>query len=121
MHRCLFLDDVHIDRLQNLKRRAHPARRYQGNPLFTKKFPWGKARLQLYGHCIVYNGEQKLYQMFYLAQRENTHYPNSRVGGKLKVGYATLPAYTESQDGVHWERPLRWERLVRKHGPDEPA
>ena len=107
MNRHLFLDDVHIDRIEGLERRAHPAKRYSGNPLFTRKFPWEAVRLQLYGHCIVYNAERKLYQMFYLAQPASSHYPNIRVGNQVKVGTSTLPAYAESQDGIHWERPLR--------------
>jgi hypothetical protein len=45
--------------------------------------------------------------MFYLAMPHPTHWPNIRVGGVRKVGHATLPAYAESTDGIHWERPLR--------------
>ena len=45
--------------------------------------------------------------MFYLAQPYSHHYPNTRVGAATKVGSATLPAYAQSADGIHWERPLR--------------
>jgi hypothetical protein len=107
MNRCLFLDDYHIDRMQDLEIRGHAARRYSGNPLFVKQFPWEKTRLQLYGRDVLYNPERKLYQMFYLAQPHGTHYPNVRVGGAMKTGVVTLPAYAESRDGLHWERPLR--------------
>jgi hypothetical protein len=107
MHRCLFLDDVHIDRADGLELRPHPAKPYPGNPLFTKKYPWEDTRVQLYGHCIVYNDDRKLYQMFYLAQPHPTHWPNVKVGGVRKVGSVTLPAYAESTDGIHWERPQR--------------
>ncbi len=105
--RYLFLDDVHIDRMEGLKRRGHSAKRFSGNPLFTRKFPWERIRLQLYGRCIVYNSERKILQMFYIAQAATSHYPNLRVGKTTKVGFATLPAYAESRDGIHWERPLR--------------
>src|SRR5690348_7821441 len=67
MHRYLFLDDVHIDRAEGIEVRGHPAKRYAGNPLFVKKFPWENARLQQYGRTILYNPERKLYQMFYIA------------------------------------------------------
>jgi hypothetical protein len=107
VHRCLFLDSSHIDRMDGLKLVGHPARRYEGNPLFEKKFPWERTRMQLYGRSILYNSERKLYQMYYLAQPNPTHYPNVRVGGIPKVGSVTLPAYAESTDGIHWERPLR--------------
>ena len=99
MHRCLFLDQQHIDRMDGLEVRGHPAKRFPGNPLFLKKFAWEKSRLQLYGRSILYNAERKLYHMYYLAQPHGTHYPNVRVGGVMKVGHVTLPAYAESVDG----------------------
>ncbi len=107
LQRCLFLDDAHIDQVQGLEVRGHPAKRYSGNPLMVKKYPWEKTRFQLYGRDIVYNSERKLYQMFYLAQPNPAPWPNVRVGGEKKVGFVTLPAYAESTDGIHWERPLR--------------
>ncbi len=106
-HRCLFLDDAHIDQAPGLEVVGHPAKRYPGNPLFVKKFPWEKVRIQLYGRAVVYNAERKLYQMYYIALPNSPHYPNLRVGGAKKVGFVTLPAYAESSDGLHWERPLR--------------
>jgi hypothetical protein len=107
MHRCLFLDDAHIDTAQGLETRGHAAKRFTGNPVMVRKYPWENTRLQLYGHDIVYNPERKLYQMFYLAQPNPKPWPNVRVGGEMKVGFVTLPAYAESTDGIHWERPLR--------------
>tara|TARA_A100001037_G_C15138293_1_gene632279 strand:- start:982 stop:2505 length:1524 start_codon:yes stop_codon:yes gene_type:complete len=107
MHRCLFLDDAHIAHMCGLTRRAHPAKRHPANPLLTKAHPWEHMRFQLYGRCVVYNPQRKRYQLFYIAQPAADHYPNLTVGGSTKVGYATLPAYAESDDGVHWHRPLR--------------
>ncbi|MEW6750465.1 MAG: hypothetical protein AB1505_05740 [Candidatus Latescibacterota bacterium] len=107
MSRYLFLDDVHLDRTDGVERRGHPARRYPGNPLFTRQFPWERSRLQLYGRCVLYNAESRLYQLYYLSQPGTSHHPNIRVGGQVKVGFATLPSYAQSPDGIHWERPLR--------------
>ena len=80
MHRCLFLDDVQVDQSQGLEVRGHPAKRFPGNPLMVKRYPWANTRLQLYGHDIVYNPERRLYQMFYLAQPNPTPWPNVTVG-----------------------------------------
>jgi hypothetical protein len=107
MYRCLFLDSAHIDRAEGLEVRAHPAQPYGGNPLFVKKYPWEEAAIFLYGRSILYNSERKLYQMYYLAKPSWQHWPNLRIGGARKSGHATLPAYAESTDGIHWERPLR--------------
>ena len=105
--RHLFVDDAHVDRSLHVERRVHPAKRYPGNPLFVKEFPWEQTRLQLYGRCVLYDPQRKLYQMFYLAQPNSTHFPNIRVGDVTKTGTATLPAYAQSHDGIHWDRPLR--------------
>lgn len=104
---CLFLDDTKIDHMQGLEVQGHPAKRYACNPLFVRKYFWEKTGLQLYGRSIVYNPERKLYQTFYLAQPNLSHWPNVRVGWIRKVGFVTLPAYAESGDGVHGKRPLR--------------
>jgi hypothetical protein len=106
-HRCLFLDDWHIGSMEGLKRQGHPAQRYPGNPILAKTFPWEQCRVQLYGRCIVHNPETQRYQMYYIAQPRCEHYPNVAVAGEPAVGWVTLPCYAESEDGIHWERPLR--------------
>ena len=106
MDRCLFLDDGHIARLNGVRREPHAAERYPGNPLLTKQYPWEGARLQLYGSSVVYNAELERFQMFYMAQPLQGHWPNVTVGGKRKIGHVTLPAYAESTDGLDWQRPL---------------
>jgi len=115
MDRCLFLDDWHIARMEGLARCAHPAKRYEGNPVMVKELPWEKMRLQLYGRCIVYNNERQRFQLFYIAQPTSSHYPNLQVGESAKVGYVTLPAYAESEDGIHWERPLQSDLSFEEH------
>lgn len=107
MNRCLFLDDLYISEMKGLTVKGHKAKRYAGNPVMKKKYPWENSRMQLYGKCIVYNEEIELFQMFYLAQASSAFYPNIKVNGARKVGHATLPAYAESVDGVNWYRPLR--------------
>lgn len=105
-YRSLFLDDWHISRMEGLERRGHPAKRYAGNPVIARQFPWEQCRVQIYGRCVVFNEETRHYQMYYIAQPRCEHYPNVTVGGQKQVGWVTLPAYAESEDGVHWERPL---------------
>lgn len=56
---------------------------------------------------LFITARRRLYQMYYMAQRHSSHWPNVRVGGVKKVGFVTLPAYVESTDGIHWERPVR--------------
>ena len=53
--------------------------------------------------------------MYYIAQPGGSHYPNLQVGGTVKVGYVTLPCYAESEDGIHWEKPLRSDVSFEEH------
>ena len=66
--------------MDGLEVRGHPAKRFPGNPLFVKKYPWEKTRLQLYGRVILYNPERKLYQMYYLAQPRQFSFPERARG-----------------------------------------
>jgi hypothetical protein len=104
MHRSLFLDDEHVARLDGVVRKPHRPTRFAGNPLLTAQRPWERARLQLYGRSVLFNAELGRFQMFYMAQPNQRHWPNVSVGGQRKVGWVTLPALAESSDGVNWER-----------------
>jgi len=106
MHRQLFLDDWNIQRMTGLERRAHPARRYSGNPIITRQFPWEQTRVQLYGRCILYNPQRERYGMYYIAQASADRYDRIRINDRVLPGHATLPCFAESADGIHWERPL---------------
>jgi len=110
MHRQLFLDDWNIQRLTGLERRAHPAKRYAGNPVMTRQFPWEGARIQTYGKCILYNPERRRYGMYYIAQAGDDWAERITVNGRPLPAHATMPAYAESEDGIHWERPLLGQR-----------
>lgn len=106
MRRQLFLDDWNIQRLTGLERRAHPAKRYAGNPILARQFPWEQTRVQLYGRCILYNPERRRYQMYYIAQAGRQYYDRITLNDRLLPAHATLPCLAESEDGIHWERPM---------------
>jgi len=105
MHRQLFLDDWNIQRMAGLTRHAHPAKRYPGNPVMTRRFPWEAARMQTYGKCILFDPERRRYRMYYIAQASDDAAARIAVNGCPLPAHATLPAYAESEDGIYWERP----------------
>lgn len=113
MARMLFLDDAHIDTLRGVTRRAHAAVRHAGNPVLSPAFPWEAARLQLYGGCIIFNPERRRYGMYYIAQAGHDYSARIRVNGRELPAHTTLPAYAESEDGVHWERPPLGQRTFQ--------
>ena len=106
MHRQVFLDEVNIQRMTGLRRRAHPAQRYVGNPILTRQFPWEQTRVQLYGRCILFDPERRRYRMYYIAQAGSHYYERITLNDRLLPAHATLPCLAESEDGVHWERPM---------------
>jgi hypothetical protein len=106
MHQQLFLDDWNIQRMDGLSRRAHPAKRYSGNPIIVRQYPWEETRVQLYGRCILFNPERKRYQMYYIAQAGANWYDRITLNGREQPAHSTLPCLAESADGVHWERPM---------------
>jgi len=78
----LFLDDYLIRSRTNIKRRIHPAQKYDGNPVLWASEPWEPKLGVLYGSVIQDEGK---YKMWY----------KSGMG----VGYA------ESSDGIRWVKP----------------
>lgn len=110
MNRYLFLDDVGITHLRAVDRRAHAGVRHPDNPLITRRFPWESSRVQIYGRSVIYDAVAKKYRMYYIAQAGPSQFDTIEVNGATLPQHATLPAYAESEDGVHWERPVLGQR-----------
>lgn len=103
----LFLDDYLIESATNVTRRIHPAVKSEKNPVVWPEEPWEGTVALTYGSVIPDGGA---YRMWYL----------SGPG----VGYA------ESEDGVHWTKPMLGlfavdghdtNAVVRRRGPDGEA
>ena len=105
MYRALFLDDYHVAQTRGIERIAHPARRFAGNPVMEKRFPWERMRMQLYGRCIIFNPERRIYQMYYMSQAGD-RVPSVRINGQEWPGHSTHASYAESHDGIEWDRPF---------------
>ena len=106
MHKFMFLDDLHISRTVGLTHLAHRAVKHPQNPLMRREHPWEATRMQLYGHCVMYDPGAHKFRMYYLAQPLESMQTWVRINGEHKPGVATAPAYAESADGVHWTRPM---------------
>lgn len=82
--RQLFLDDLVVERSENLVRRVCPARKHPDNPLIARKSDNEPPRYLLYG-SVLYDEQEKLFKAWCDA--------NDRV------------CYFTSRDGIHWRVP----------------
>ena len=98
MPRFLFLDDQIVACREGVTRRAHQAVRHSANPVMVREHAWEQARVQIYGHSVLYDSEAQKFRMYYLAQAQDEHYPPVVINGEAKNGVSTLPAYAESED-----------------------
>jgi hypothetical protein len=106
MDRYLFLDDVHIAKMDGLTRRAHKAEKHPDNPVMRRDHPWEATRVQIYGRDVIYDPRLQKFRMYYIAQPNGQRYEHVQVNGRTMSGITTLPAYAESRDGIHWTKPM---------------
>ena len=85
--RQLFLDDWLIDRIENVARWVHVARKAPENPIFKAERPWEGNRI-LYSN-VIYDRKERLYKLWYNVRPESTNY----------LCFAT------SGDGIRFRRP----------------
>jgi len=110
MSRFLFLDDCHIGEMRGVVRRAHKAQRHPASPVLVRDRPWEAVRVQVDSRSVIYDPELRKFRMYYLAMSSEKHYPYMRLNGRDVAGHATPPAYAESQDGIHWVKPILGQR-----------
>ncbi len=104
--RQLFLDDVGVERITNLKRAVEQPKRYADNPVIAGTEPWGKASTSVYGTAI-YDPQAERFRIWYLSTPGPVEQGRAwvEVGGFRRVTNCTLIAYATSADGMRWERP----------------
>lgn len=105
--RQLFLDDAGLEECQGVERVLHQPRRYPGNPVLRGEHLWEQGAVSVYG-TMLYDAECKRFRLWYLC----TPAPPAagrkwvEVGGYRRVVNCTLLAYAESEDAVHWTKPI---------------
>lgn len=107
----LFLDDEMISYTRNMRRELHQARKYEHNPIITNEYPWEGTHVTLYGSVLA-DESRGVLRMWYNAYGEK-YYEQQTL------------AYAESEDGIHWDKPMMdyvsWEGYKKTNilmGPD---
>lgn len=86
----LFVDDVIIERMDNLKRVLNQPQKYSGNPVLRPKKPWEGRELWLSG-SVIFDPAEKQFEAWYITR---AHHQGTSYG-----------CYAVSKDGIHWEKP----------------
>lgn len=98
-HPQLFLDDYVVSSMANLRRDLkHPAK-HPRNPLMVSEYPWEKRFM--FVSSVVYNSGK--FMAWYTASESPEGMPE----------YYTC--YAESEDGIHWKKPLIGESIFGSH------
>jgi len=104
----LFLDDVSVARMVNLRRELQAPVKHPGNPLIVQDKPWEKRMLNFYG-TVLYEPDRKKFRCWYLAREEDGSIVD-RPEGPITAEY--LQCYAESDDGLRWTKPpVGWEKF----------
>jgi len=103
----LFLDDFGIEHMEGLRRVVNQPRKHPNNPVLVGDHPWEARAVSVYG-TAMYDARRKRFRMWYLCIPGPP--PSGckwlEVGGYRRVTHCTLLAYAESEDGVHWVKPV---------------
>ncbi len=81
----LFLDDVLIEKMENVTRRINQVQKFDENPVLVADKPW-EGNLALIFGTAMYDQQDSLFKMWYYCD-----------GGNL--------AYATSKNGINWQKP----------------
>ena len=95
--RQLFLDDGIVESMAGVRRTLHELRKDHRNPLIVPDMPGEESGVVVYG-SVIREADHR-WRMWYLACRSN------RGQGERIIRNHAM-AYAESEDGIHWRKPL---------------
>ena len=101
--RQLFLDDVGIQRMENLWRVLNKPTRHPDNPLLSPDTHWERG-CQVYG-TAYYDQAAELFRLWYLTGPKDRGLKPLKLDGYERAPHTTMAAYAVSTDGVHWIKP----------------
>ena len=100
----LFLDDFAIEDRWDATRVQNEAVRHPHNPVLVADLPWERTAA---GPNVLHDEEENLFRMWYVLASSSvwTKELSGRARAADEYG-AYLMSYAESDDGVHWRKPL---------------
>jgi len=98
----LFLDDYLVARMTNLQRAIKQPTKHPQNPLIVQDLPWEKRLISIYG-TVFFDEQRKKFRCWYTAGEHNNGIPDTP---EAPVTAEYFICYAESEDGIHWKKPL---------------
>ncbi|MEX2172537.1 MAG: C45 family autoproteolytic acyltransferase/hydrolase [Pirellulales bacterium] len=98
----LFLDDHLVATSTNLERRVEQPAKHPDNPVMVQDLPWEKRLIATYG-TVLYDEESGKFRCWYTAGEHKDGIPDT-PDGTVTAEY--FICYAESDDGIHWQKPL---------------
>lgn len=108
----LFLDDEFVAKSSNLKREIQRPIRHEQNPLIRQEHPWEERMIEIYG-TVLFDADRDVFRCWYLGAGKDEGVFDTPEG-PVTVEY--YQCYAESNDGIHWKKPLS---AARKFGKFE--
>ncbi len=88
----LFLDDEMIAYTRNVRRDICQPLKHENNPIITSEYPWESRHVTVYG-SVLPDKERGVLRMWYNAYGDS-YFNEQNL------------AYAESEDGIHWTKPM---------------
>ena len=110
----LLLDDAYVEDRWGVKRVLNVPRKDSRNPLLVADQPWEDVAC---GGSVLYDEEAGLYRLWYTVMDRLAweHQFRRDDWSYEKHGMPYYCAYAESEDGVHWQKPLLDNKPYREH------
>ena len=107
----LFLDDHLVVTRTNLKREIERPTKHPANPLIVQDLPWERRLIATYG-TVLYDEVSCRFRCWYTAGEYKDGIPDNP---EHPITAEYFICYAESEDGIHWEKPLVGQRKFGLH------
>ena len=98
----LFIDDYHVERIDNLTCKLHQPEKFPGNAVIRPEYRWENVACAI-RNTPVWDPEQLIYKMVYAGKGEDVEH---EVAGNPNAPRKVMSCYAVSEDAVNWEKPF---------------
>jgi len=101
----LFIDDHHLDEIENLARVLHQPEKFAGNVVVRPEHRWENCGIQI-RTIPCWDPEASRFTLIYLASAESGN-PDVKLDATgAPAGGESFYCYATSEDGINWEKPF---------------
>ncbi|MHB0935148.1 MAG: hypothetical protein ACYDCO_00245 [Armatimonadota bacterium] len=101
----LFIDDHHLDTIDNLARVLHQPEKFPNNVVLRPEHRWENSGIQI-RTIPCWDPEAKRFTLIYLASAEGANPEVKLDPTGAPAGGESFYCYATSEDGINWEKPF---------------